>query len=114
MTIAGGLPAEACFTQDSTPPSPPYSAVTFSEEITLLASPDAIDAVMTGDISPWWDHTMIDKPYAFHIDLVCTYDPSPAGEREPGPATGVRSVCHHLLYEQLTLCSDTGRDTTGR
>ena len=36
--------------------------------ITVPGSAEVIFDAMTGDISPWWDHTFSDKPARFHID----------------------------------------------
>ena len=38
------------------------------QELTLPASPDAVYDALTGDISPWWDHSFSQKPDKLYIE----------------------------------------------
>ncbi len=45
----------------------------FTIETKLSGSPDSVYELLTGDISPWWDHTFSGKPYRLYIE------PKPGG-----------------------------------
>lgn len=45
----------------------------FIHEVTLPGTPEFIYDTVTGDISPWWDHTFSDNPVKLYID------PKPGG-----------------------------------
>jgi hypothetical protein len=61
------LPGRA---QDSLVPCRVFS---FEQSITLPGSPEAVFDAVTGDISPWWDHSFSEKPYRLYIE------PKPGG-----------------------------------
>ncbi len=46
---------------------------TIEQEVLLPVSPGTAFDIMTGDITPWWDHSMSENPQAMYIE------PSPGG-----------------------------------
>jgi uncharacterized protein YndB with AHSA1/START domain len=46
----------------------PASVFSFSFEVTLPATPVEIYDALTGDISGWWDHHFVEKPYRLFIE----------------------------------------------
>jgi len=51
----------------------PTGAFSIAHELVLPGSPETIYDAVTGDISPWWDHTMSDDPVRLVIE------PKPGG-----------------------------------
>jgi len=41
---------------------------TLAEEVDLPVSPETAFDLMTGDISPWWDHHVVQSPKALYIE----------------------------------------------
>lgn len=52
---------------------PRYDAFAFDQQLTLPGTPETVFDKITGDISPWWDHSFSDKPYKLYIE------PKPGG-----------------------------------
>ena len=50
-----------------------YNTFVFENELRLPGVPEYIYDKITGDISPWWDHSFSENPYKFYID------PKPGG-----------------------------------
>ena len=46
----------------------PTGAFSVMRSVTVPGTPATIYDAMTGDISPWWDHTFSNEPSRFHID----------------------------------------------
>lgn len=46
----------------------PASVFSFSFDVTLPAPPAEIYDALTGDISGWWDHHFVEKPYRLFIE----------------------------------------------
>lgn len=57
---APAVPAQA--------PPKPASAFDFSFEVTLPALPVEVYDALTGDISGWWDHSFMEKPFRLYIE----------------------------------------------
>ncbi|MFZ5432162.1 MAG: SRPBCC family protein [Calditrichota bacterium] len=51
----------------------PVRGITITDSVVLPLSPDSAFDIMTGDISPWWDHSFAEHPKAFYIE------PKPGG-----------------------------------
>lgn len=47
---------------------PKYGIFSFKQKISLPGTPEIIYDALTGDISPWWDHSFSDKPYRLYIE----------------------------------------------
>lgn len=62
--------ASLVFSQEA---RPRYDVFSFEQQLTLSGSPEAIYDAITGDISPWWDHSFSEKPYKLYIE------PKPGG-----------------------------------
>jgi hypothetical protein len=45
-----------------------YHIVTIADSMLLPGKPEAIYDAITGDISPWWDHSFSENPIKFYID----------------------------------------------
>lgn len=43
-------------------------AFSISQRFEIAAPPKIVFAAATGDISPWWDHTFSDRPYALILE----------------------------------------------
>jgi len=54
-------------------PSGQFNVFAFDQKVTLPGAPEVIFDAITGDISPWWDHSFSEKPYQFYIE------PKPGG-----------------------------------
>lgn len=52
----------------SQPIEPRYDVFSFDMKIVLPGSPEKIYDAITGDISPWWDHSFSEKPYKLFIE----------------------------------------------
>jgi len=52
----------------SQPKEPRYDVFSFNMKIVLPGSPETIYDAITGDISPWWDHSFSEKPYKLFIE----------------------------------------------
>lgn len=50
-----------------------FGAFDFSLQVVLPGSPETVFDTVTGDISPWWDHTFSPKPHRLFIE------PEPGG-----------------------------------
>lgn len=48
----------------------PCRSFSFEQQLTLPGTATQIYDAMTGDISPWWDHSFSDKPYKLYIEPV--------------------------------------------
>ena len=59
--------SEISFAQDS---KPKYDVFSFSQEVTLPGTAIQIYDAMTGDITPWWDHSFSEKPYKLYIEAM--------------------------------------------
>lgn len=46
----------------------PFGAFAFAESLILPGTPGEIYDAITGDISPWWDHSFSEKPYRLFIE----------------------------------------------
>lgn len=46
----------------------PASVFSFSFDTTLPAPPEEIYDALTGDISGWWDHHFVERPYRLYIE----------------------------------------------
>jgi len=53
--------------------SPGYGTFKFMQQVVLPGSPEAVYDTVTGDISPWWDHSFSKKPVRLYIE------PKPGG-----------------------------------
>jgi hypothetical protein len=53
--------------------NPPFGTFAFAESLIVPGSPEEIYDAITGDISPWWDHSFSEKPYRLFIE------PKPGG-----------------------------------
>lgn len=67
-----------CADQTEPPASPTnepaeYGTFRFSQQIVLPGKPETVYDTVTGDISPWWDHSFSEKPYRLYIE------PKPGG-----------------------------------
>lgn len=49
---------------------PRYDVFTIEQQVTLPGSSIQIYDAMTGDISPWWDHSFSEKPYKLYIEAM--------------------------------------------
>lgn len=47
---------------------PRFDAFAFEQQLHLPGSPEKIFDLITGDISPWWDHSFSEKPYKLYIE----------------------------------------------
>lgn len=47
-----------------------YDVFSFEQQLTLPGTTTVIYDAITGDISPWWDHTFSGKPYKLYIEAV--------------------------------------------
>lgn len=54
-------------------PARQFNVFAFDQQVTLPGAPEIIFDAITGDISPWWDHSFSEKPYKFFIE------PKPGG-----------------------------------
>jgi hypothetical protein len=45
-----------------------YGAYQFEQIVVLPGTPEEIYDAVTGDISPWWDHSLSEKPSRFYIE----------------------------------------------
>ncbi len=45
-----------------------YRTFSFQKRVTLPGHPEAIYDAITGDVSPWWDHTFAEKPLKLYIE----------------------------------------------
>jgi hypothetical protein len=52
--------------EQATPATP--TAFAFSVPVTLPGTPEVIYDAVTGDISPWWDHSFSEHPAKFYLD----------------------------------------------
>lgn len=66
------LPAAATIAQDSTG-GPSCGTFEFGFDVTVPGNPEGVFDALTGDISPWWDHSFSKKPYRLYIE------PKPGG-----------------------------------
>jgi hypothetical protein len=62
--------ATMVFSQES---KPRYDVFSFEKKLTLPGTPVTVFDKITGDISPWWDHSFSGKPYKLYIE------PKPGG-----------------------------------
>lgn len=72
LLAAGPLAAQEADTSSTVRPSE-TGAFVIERSVTLPGSPGEIWEVVTGDISPWWDHHVSERPYRFYIE------PEPGG-----------------------------------
>lgn len=70
ITLIFFLPFLSIQAQDSLVPCRVFS---FEQSISLPGSPEKVYDAVTGDISPWWDHSFSEKPYRLYIE------PKPGG-----------------------------------
>ena len=57
----------ACQTNQPVDTATPQ-AFSFSIETRLIGTPEAVYDQLTGDISPWWDHTFSENPHQLYIE----------------------------------------------
>lgn len=57
----------ACQAQQASD-TPEAHAFSFSIETRLIGAPEAVYDQLTGDISPWWDHTFSENPHQLYIE----------------------------------------------
>lgn len=55
------------FAQDTTSKSA-YDVFSFTKQVVLPGTPEEIWNIITGDISPWWDHHMSEHPKKLFIE----------------------------------------------
>lgn len=70
IVVAFFLQSTFSYAQES---KPRYDVFSFQQKLTLPGSPVQIYDKITGDISPWWDHSFSEKPYKLYIE------PQPGG-----------------------------------
>jgi hypothetical protein len=47
-----------------------YDVFSFEQQLTLPGTTTQIYDAITGDITPWWDHSFSEKPYKLYIDAI--------------------------------------------
>jgi uncharacterized protein YndB with AHSA1/START domain len=61
--IFSGVPSSSADVKSAAPGS-----FTIEQDLLLPAAPDAVYDALTGDMSPWWDHTFSQKPKKLSIE----------------------------------------------
>jgi hypothetical protein len=49
---------------------PKYDVFSFEQQLTLPGTAIQIYDAITGDITPWWDHSFSEKPYKLYIEAI--------------------------------------------
>ena len=63
VLILGGSPPSRAEVQELR-----FGAFLVEKSFTLAATPERVWQALTGDVSPWWDHTFSESPVRLYIE----------------------------------------------